>query len=371
MCFRFWAIGARTAASGSVATPSRCRSTTCRTRPARRWPTISKASSRSRTATAGCSSARTETPFPHPDRHGHQPERRRGGVVGTEPGWTKRIVDGIRASGKPVEGFAIEGNGDLQTIAAASRRAEEFLKEAGEAQRERCNADDLWVAVKCGESDTTSGLAANPTVGNFIDKVDAVDMTTCFGETSELTGSEQVCASRAATRQVREKFLNTWSDYNDLILKNKTSDLSDSQPTKGNIAGGLTTVEGKAVGNLEKIGRKAKFVDVLADRETPAEGPGLYFMNTSAAAGFAVHLFPTGQGNVIGNPIVPVIKRTGNLRTVRPMSEHIDLDVSAILRGQMNFDKAGGALIDITPWVANGRLTCAESFGHRSSEICH
>jgi (2R)-sulfolactate sulfo-lyase subunit beta len=287
-------------------------------------------------------------------------------VIGIEPGWTKRIVDGIKASGKPCEGFAIEGNGDLQTIAAASRKAKEFLQAASEAQREPCPAKDLWVAVKCGESDTTSGLAANPTVGNFIDKVDALGMTTCFGETSELTGAEQVCASRAATREVREKFLRTWSDYNDMILKNKTNDLSDSQPTKGNIAGGLTTIEEKAFGNLEKIGRKAKFIDVLADGETPSRGPGLYFMNTSsAAAGFAVHLFPTGQGNVIGNPIVPVVKLTGNPRTVRLMSEHIDLDVSAILRGEMNFDKAGDALLEVTMRVANGRLTCAEALGHR------
>ena len=296
-------------------------------------------------------------------------------VIGIEPGWTTRIVDGIRASGKPCEGFAIEGNGDLQTIASASRKAKEFLQKASEAQRESCKAEDLWVAVKCGESDTTSGLAANPTVGNFVDKVDALGMTTCFGETSELTGAEQVCAARAATKQVREKFLKTWSDYNDMILRNKTNDLSDSQPTKGNIAGGLTTIEEKAFGNLEKIGRKAKFVDVLADGETPAKGPGLYFMNTSsaaaecvtlqAAAGFAVHLFPTGQGNVIGNPIIPVIKLSGNPRTVRLMSEHIDLDVSDILRGTMNFDKAGDALIDITLRVANGRVTCAEALGHR------
>jgi len=296
-------------------------------------------------------------------------------VIGIEPGWTKRIVDGIRASGKPCEGFAIEGHGDLQTIAAASRKAKEFLHNASELQRESCKAEDLWVAVKCGESDTTSGLAANPTVGNFIDKVDKIGMTTCFGETSELTGAEQVCASRAANDQVRKKFLKTWSDYNEMILRNKTNDLSDSQPTKGNIAGGLTTIEEKAFGNLEKIGREAKFIDVLDDGETPTKGPGLYFMNTSsaaaecvtlqAAAGFAVHLFPTGQGNVIGNPIIPVIKLTGNPRTVRLMSEHIDLDVSDILRGKMNFDKAGDALIDITMRVANGRLTCAEALGHR------
>ena len=108
-------------------------------------------------------------------------------VIGIEPGWTGRVVEGIRKSGKPVEGFAIERNGDLNTIANASRKAKEFLQWASELGREPCDLRDLWVAVKCGESDTTSGIAANPTVGNLIDKVDPLGATTCFGETSEIT----------------------------------------------------------------------------------------------------------------------------------------------------------------------------------------
>ena len=84
-----------------------------------------------------------------------------------------------------------------------------------------------------------------------------------------------------------------------------------------------------------------------------------------AAAGFAVHLFPTGQGNVIGNPIEPVIKLSANPRTVRTMSEHIDVDVSGIMRREMNFDEAGDALLDMTIRTCNGRLTAAETLGHR------
>ncbi len=296
-------------------------------------------------------------------------------VIGIEPGWTKRVVDGIAKSGKPVEGFSIEGNGDLATIAAASRRAKEFLQWASEKQREECALDELYISVKCGESDTTSGLGSCPTVGNLIDKVDAMGATSCFGETSEITGGEQVCASRAATPAVAKKFLSVWSAYNDFINENKTNDLSESQPTKGNIAGGLTTIEEKAFGNLEKIGRKAKFIDVLEPAEAPTKGPGLYFMDTSSAAaecvtlqaasGAVVHLFPTGQGNIIGNPVEPVIKLTANPRTARTMSEHIDLDVSGILRREMNLDEAGDALIDIMLRTCNGRLTAAEALGHR------
>jgi len=297
-------------------------------------------------------------------------------VIGIEPGWTGRVVEGIRKSGKPVAGFAIEGAGEIKTVAEASRQAMSFVQQASEKQREPCPLNELWISTKCGESDTTSGLGANPTVGNFIDKLDAVGATTCFGETSELTGAELVCAERAADAQTKAKFLRTWKAYMDEVIEpHKTSDLSESQPTKGNIAGGLTTIEEKAFGNLQKIGKKARFIDVLKPAEAPGKGPGLYFMDSSsaaaecvtlqAAAGFAVHLFPTGQGNIIGNPIEPVIKLTANPKTAREMPEHIDLDVSGILRGEMNFDQAGDRLLDITIRTCNGRLTAAEALKHR------
>jgi len=296
-------------------------------------------------------------------------------VIGIEPGWTKRVVDGIAKTGKPVLGFAIEGKGDIQTIADASRAAKEFLHWASEIQREPCRIDELWISVKCGESDTTSGLASNPTVGNFIDKLDPLGATTCFGETSELTGAEAVCATRAKDKGVAAKFTATWKAYNAMIERHKTDDLSESQPTKGNIAGGLTTIEEKAFGNLQKIGKKTRFVDVLGPAEEPKKGKGLYFMDTSsaaaecvtlqAAAGFVVHLFPTGQGNVIGNPIEPVIKLTANPKTARTMPEHIDLDVSGLLRREIDLDEAGDRLIDITIRTCNGRLTAAEALGHR------
>jgi (2R)-sulfolactate sulfo-lyase subunit beta len=296
-------------------------------------------------------------------------------VIGIEPSWTGRVVEGIAKTGKPVVGFSIEGHGDINTIAAASRKAQEFVQWASEKQRESCSIKELFVSTKCGESDTTSGLASCPTVGNLIDKLDPLGATTCFGETSELTGAEIVCASRAATSEVKERFMQVFNAYQEVIDRHKTSDLSESQPTKGNIAGGLTTIEEKAFGNLQKIGRKTKFIDVLKPAESPAKGPGLYYMDTSsaaaecvtlqAAAGFVVHLFPTGQGNVIGNPIEPVIKLTANPKTARTMAEHIDLDVSGILRREMSLDEAGDRLIDIMIRTCNGRLTCAEALGHR------
>lgn len=295
-------------------------------------------------------------------------------VIGIESGWTQRIVDGIAKTGKPVAGFSIEGKGDIRTIAEASYCAKEMLQEATELQRTECDFSELYISVKCGESDTTTGLASCPTVGNLIDKHCANKGTASFGETTELTGAEHIVASKAINEAVRNQFMAAFNDYSNLVFSQKKDDLSESQPTKGNIAGGLTTIEEKALGNVEKLGKKTKFVGCLKPAEAPSS-PGLWFMDTSSAAaeavtlwaasGAVVHLFPTGQGNVIGNPIEPVIKLSGNPKTVKTMREHIDLDVSAILQGEMTLDQAGDALIDVVARTANGRFTAAEALGHR------
>jgi (2R)-sulfolactate sulfo-lyase subunit beta len=297
-------------------------------------------------------------------------------VIGIEPGWTKRIVGGIAATGKPVAGFSIEQNGDLKTIMDASRKAKEFVHYATELQREECPISDLWISTKCGESDTTTGLGSCPTVGNMYDQLLPAGIYGCFGETSEITGAEHIAKARAISPEVGERWYAMWKAYQDEVIEaHKTDDLSESQPTKGNIEGGLTTIEEKALGNLEKIGRTSRYIDILGPAEEPKSGRGLYFMDSSSAAaecvtlmaagGYVVHTFPTGQGNVIGNPIVPVIKITANPRTVRTMGEHVDLDVSGILRREMTIDEAGDALIDMIVRTANGRNTAAEALGHR------
>jgi (2R)-sulfolactate sulfo-lyase subunit beta len=301
-------------------------------------------------------------------------------VIGIEDGWTGRVVDGIAKTGKPVVGFGIEGHGDIATIAKASYQAKRFVQWASELKREECPVSDLWVSTKCGESDTTTGLSSCPTVGNMYDKLIPHGIYGVFGETSEITGAEHLCRERAASPEIAEKWYKMWKAYQDDVIEaHKTNDLSDSQPTKGNIAGGLTTIEEKALGNLEKIGRKCRYIDALEPAEAPAKGPGLYYMDSSSAAaecvtlmaagGYVVHTFPTGQGNVIGNPIVPVIKISGNPKTLRTMGEHIDVDVTGVLRREMTLDQAGDALIDMIVRTCNGRLTAAESLGHREFSL--
>ena len=295
-------------------------------------------------------------------------------VICIENGWAKKVADGIAATGKPVAYFGIEQHGDHDTILRASKAAREFAQWASELRREERPLKDLWVSTKCGESDTTSGCGANPTVGNAFDKLYALGTTLVFGETTELTGGEHLVAARCRNDEVRKKFQFMFDRYQQVIERHKTSDLMDSQPTKGNIEGGLTTIEEKALGNIQKIGRKCVVDGVLDKAESPT-GPGLWFMDSSSAAaemvtllaasGFVVHLFPTGQGNVIGNPILPVIKLSANPRTVRTMSEHIDLDVSGLLRREMSPDQAGDKLLECMFRTANGRLTAAEALGHR------
>ncbi|MCG6872901.1 MAG: UxaA family hydrolase [Gammaproteobacteria bacterium] len=295
-------------------------------------------------------------------------------VIGIEEGWTQKVVDGIALTGKPVSGFGIELHGDHDTIFRASKAAKEYVHWASEKLREEVPISELWVSTKCGESDTTSGCGANPTVGNAFDKLYATGNTLLFGETSEITGGEHLVAARCKNDEVRERFMFMFNRYQDMINRFKTSDLSESQPTKGNIAGGLTTIEEKALGNITKIGKKCLIDGVLDKAEAPT-GAGLWFMDSSsaaaemvtlcAAAGYAVHFFPTGQGNIIGNPILPVIKLCANPRTVRTMSEHIDLDVSGLLRKEMTPDEAGDALLDMMIRTANGRATAAEALGHQ------
>jgi (2R)-sulfolactate sulfo-lyase subunit beta len=293
-------------------------------------------------------------------------------VVGIEPVWAGRVAEGIARTGKPVEALAIEGSGDLRTVERASRLAARLLQDASELPREPVALRELWISTKCGESDTTSGLASNPTVGRVVERLTEAGATVLFGETSELTGGEHLVARRMATPELRERFLAVHRRYV-AAIEASGADLLGSQPTQGNIAGGLTTIEEKALGNIEKIGR-AQVQGVLGPAEPP-QGPGLHFMDTSSAAaeavtlfaagGAVIHLFTTGQGNIVGHPILPVIKLTANPRTVAQMEEHVDVDVSGLLNGTLDLEEAADRLWSMMMRVSAGRLTCAEVLGHR------
>jgi (2R)-sulfolactate sulfo-lyase subunit beta len=294
-------------------------------------------------------------------------------VIGIEDNWTRRVADGIAETGKPVAAFSIEGSGDLETVRRASWKAREFVQWASELRREAVELDDLTVSIKCGESDTTTGLGSCPTVGTAVDLLVDEGASVFFGETSELTGGEHLIAERMATPELREEFEATYDAYVSGI-ESRGVDLLGSQPTQGNVAGGLSTIEEKALGNIEKTGSR-EVIGVLKPAEAPPNGPGRCCMDSSSAAaehvtlmaagGAVVHMFPTGQGNVVGNPIIPVIKVTANPNTASSMAEHIDVDVSGLLSREITLPEAGELLMDNLKRTVNGRMTSAEVLGHR------
>jgi (2R)-sulfolactate sulfo-lyase subunit beta len=293
-------------------------------------------------------------------------------VIGIEPNWTNRIVEGIAKSGKPVEGFAIEGSGDLKVIEQASRLAKSYLQNASELRREPVDRSEIVLTTKDGESDTTTGLGSCRITAYLSDRWVEAGGTMIFGETSELTGGEHLIAERCIDDEVRARFQGFYDGYIEMI-EATGANLLGSQPTQGNIAGGLSTIEEKALGNIVKTGT-APIVGALAPAEAPTRA-GLHFMDTSSAAaecvtlmtaaGGVVNLFPTGQGNVIGNPVQPVVKITANPRTAALMADHMDVDCSAMLTRGRSVEEAGDELIDVVERTINGRLTAAEALGHR------
>ncbi|MBI9046285.1 MAG: UxaA family hydrolase [Anaerolineaceae bacterium] len=292
-------------------------------------------------------------------------------VIGIEPNWTDYIVNSIAETGKPVAGLSIERHGDLKTIEMASWKAKEFVHYASELPRVPVDWKEILVSTKCGESDTTSGLASNPTVGRVFDRLEKNGNTLIFGETTEVTGAEDKIMERCATPEIAAQFKKAFDNYQDLVQSQGVS-LMGSQPTEGNIRGGLSTIEEKALGNVEKMGR-CKVTGYLDQAEEP-KGPGLYYMDSSSAAAEMVtlccaasavlHLFTTGQGNIIGNPVLPVMKLSANPLTVETMSEHIDVDISGLLRFEYNLDGAADLTMEMMAHTINGRLTSAEALRH-------
>ena len=297
-------------------------------------------------------------------------------VIGIEPKWAERIANGIADTGKPVAAFSIERYGDLETIKLASRKAMEFSQWAAELQREPIELGELWVSAKCGESDTTLGLASNPTVGRVLERMIAAGATAIFGETTEVTGAEDKIRDQCVNQEVADAFMKIFQDYQDFVM-GIGANLLGSQPTEGNIRGGLTTIEEKALGNVEKMGRN-KVMSALKPAQEPT-GPGLHFMDSSSAAaemvtlcaagGSVLHFFTTGQGNIIGHPVIPVMKISANPLTVSTMSEHVDVDITAMLRLEMTLDEAADKTLEMMARNVNGRLTAAEALRHEEFVI--
>lgn len=295
-------------------------------------------------------------------------------VVALEDQTAEYISGEIAKGGKPVVGFSIEDQGGTVEVAyRAAQAAIQMLHDVGRLRPEPMPWSEFVLGVECGGSDGSSGIVSNPVTGRLADRVIDVGGTVIMSETLELLGGEEMLGRRAVTPEVAAKVKGIIQRTLDYAAEHNL-DIMGANPAPDNIAGGLTTIEEKALGNIQKIGRKAPVIGCLDKAESPT-GPGLWFMDSSSAAaemvtlcaasGFVAHFFPTGQGNIIGNPILPVIKLSANPRTVRTMNEHIDVDVSGILRREINMDQAGDMLLDMLFHTCNGRNTSAEALGHR------
>ena len=286
---------------------------------------------------------------------------------------TDRIV---RAGGRPELLVIQEQGGTRSTIEKGIALAREMVEDARDLRREPCPLSALTIGLECGGSDATSGMAANPALGAFSDLMVAQGAKVILAETSELLGAEHVLRERAATPEIAERLLRT-IDACEAFLKSTGEDFVGKQPSPGNIVGGITTVEEKALGDVLK-GGTLPIVDVLRYGAIPSL-PGLSFMDTPGndatsvtglAAGHSqIVVFTTGRGNPMGNPIVPVVKLTGNSHTFRRMVGDIDLDAGTILRGEETVQEVGQRIFDLCVQVAAGEVTAAEAMGHAEFAI--
>lgn len=298
-------------------------------------------------------------------------------AIGLEPRTTRELVELLSASGKPVEWVDIqEAGGTINSIAKGTRAAARLVRHVSKQRREEFPLSSLVLGLECGGSDTTSGLASNPSIGVVSDKVVGAGGTAIITETSEFFGAEHLFAERAASTEVRTKFISEIETLEKEIIA-LGIDLRGSNPTPDNIRGGLTTIEEKALGAMAKAG-KSELVGVLGYGDVP-ERSGLHFMSGPApavesitglaAGGCQLCLFSTGVGNPIGHQVATVIKISGNRNTIEGMSDNVDFDVSSILEKDESIASAGSRLFEYVLSVASGELTTSEILDTRESAI--
>lgn len=286
------------------------------------------------------------------------------------------IVTEIAASGKPVELVRIQREGGyLAAVAEGRSKAGELVGELSSQKREALPIRKLRVGVKCGASDPTSGLASNPAVGKAVDQLIEAGASAVFGETTELIGAEHLVASRCETGAVADRLLQAIREVESHIIEHG-SEMRGGNPSAGNIAAGLTTIEEKSLGAIVKSG-SAPLRAVYDYGERPCQEGGLYFVDSPGrepellaalgAAGCQVILFSTGIGAPQGFPFIPVIKVSGNRNTVSKLADFIDLDVSHVLLSGESLESAGTRIVDSVVHVASGDAVKAEATGYTGS----
>lgn len=277
---------------------------------------------------------------------------------------------------KPVVSFGIqEEGGTIKTIEKAVRAAREMVEKAGMEQRVPCDISNILMGIECGGSDATSGISANPVVGELSDRLIDGSASTMMSETIEFIGGEHVLAKRGATKEIHNQIIRICQKFEE-HLSAAGQNCRDGQPTPGNKAGGLSTLEEKSLGCIRKGGTRP-VVEVLEEAERPTKN-GAIIMDTPGydiasvtsmvAGGCNVVVFTTGRGTPTGNALVPVIKVTGNRLTYRNMTDNMDVDVSAVTEGEQTVQEVCGSLMEELIKVCSGKMTKAETYGF--SDVC-
>ena len=295
--------------------------------------------------------------------------------LGCETLTGEMLMEQIEPSGKPVHNITIqEEGGTLKTHEKGVRLLQGMAQEAAKLRREPFPLSKLTMAVECGGSDATSGLAANPAVGVAADLLTEEGGTVIFGETQEMSGAQQVLARRAVNDQVARDIYEIIETQEARL---KAMGVDSRWMSKGNIDGGLTTIEEKSLGAVRKGGTKP-IQGVLFndwDRFDRPSGPGLHIMDGTGwdvpsvthmvAAGAQVVCFTSGRGSTTGHAIAPVIKVTGNPQTYARMTDNMDINAGTILNGSESLNSVGRRIFQMMVDTANGRLTKAEALGYR------
>lgn len=284
-----------------------------------------------------------------------------------------------KMTSKPVVSFGIQDEGGtLKTIEKAVRAARDMAAEAGMQQKELFDISEFFMGIECGGSDATSGIASNPAVGELSDLLVDLGATTMMSESIEWIGGEHVVAKRATTPRIHNEIIEVCRAYEDHLMA-AGQDCRAGQPTPGNKAGGLSTLDEKSLGCIRKGGTRP-IVEVLQQAERPTKhgalvmdtaGYDISSVTSMVAGGCQAVIFTTGRGTPTGNAIVPVLKVTANELTYKKMEDNMDADLSAIVRGEKTYQEMGKELLTVMHEICNGRMTKAEAYGFSDIAVDH
>ena len=292
----------------------------------------------------------------------------------------KELREKIQAlTDKPVVSFGIqEEGGTLKTIEKAVRAARDMAAAAARQPKVPCDISEILMGIECGGSDATSGIASNPAVGVLSDLLVDAGASTMMSETIEFIGGEHVLARRGSTPEIHNQIIQICRDYEE-HLAGAGQDCRAGQPTPGNKAGGLSTIDEKSLGCIRKGGTRP-VVEVVEQAARPTK-KGAIIMDTAGydissvtsmvAGGCTVVVCTTGRGTPTGNAIVPVLKVTANRTTYQKMEDNMDVDLSGIIDGELSLEEGGQLLFDEIVEVCNGKMTKAEAYGFSDIAVDH